>query len=331
MVETPTAQDAQAHTVMPIVLPEDLLGSSVYAVGTYTRGAGSLPVGSVVIVLTKDGTRFAEIAERPGTTLADTANDYVTVASEPVALGRTDGLLIVPRTNGLACVSENEKWDLPGFCEISRILAFEKNGVTYTVAADDGHASEGELLLLARDILRQVDPENDAPRSVVTAAALEAEFLKGIDADASNLAELRSLEMKDGAWYVTVDPIVWIDCRAITEGEPIPTGCPADPETAPVGESFLIDNTDRTEQTFELAADGGPYFLARMTDETTWATVNPTTLAAALDGTLPPSEWPAEELYDFHPVLTPEAGEYVNRFHVVVEDGKAMLVQKYFP
>lgn len=153
LIETTTIEDAQAHTAMPITLPGDLLGGEVYAVGVYTKGAGALPVGSAVVIVTKNDWRFVEIVERPSTALPDVVNDYAASVTQPVALGETEGTLLTLSTNNIPCVTPNDRWDLPGFCEIQRILLFEKDGIVYSVAADGAHATDGELITLAKDIL----------------------------------------------------------------------------------------------------------------------------------------------------------------------------------
>lgn len=153
LIETATVADAQAHTAMPIAMPDDLLGGAVYTVGVYTKGAGALPVGSAVVIATKNDWRFVEIVERPSTALPDVTNDYNASVTEPVALGEAEGTLLTLSTNNIPCVSPNEKWGLPGFCEVRNILLFEKDGVVYSVAADGAHATEGELITLAKDLL----------------------------------------------------------------------------------------------------------------------------------------------------------------------------------
>jgi hypothetical protein len=153
LVETKSVAEAQPHTVMPILLPSDLLQSTVYSVGIYTKGAATLPVGSADITLVKNDWRFVEIIERPSTTLEDVANDYVGASSEIVSLGRADAVLLRLPRRGIRCVEPNAKWQLPGFCEISRILMFETDGIVYSIAADGTHATDGELATLAKSML----------------------------------------------------------------------------------------------------------------------------------------------------------------------------------
>lgn len=160
LVEPETVEEARVHTTMPIAMPADLLGGEVYAVGVYTRGAQTLPVGSAAVVVTRDGWRFFELVERPSTTLEDVANDYGGTP-ETIAVGGTDAILVTIQTNNLPCVSPNERWGLPGFCEIERILAFERNDVVYTLSADAPHATTGELISLAASLLSENPPPPD--------------------------------------------------------------------------------------------------------------------------------------------------------------------------
>jgi hypothetical protein len=153
LVETGTVAEAETLTEADIVMPDDLLGAEVYLVGVYAKGVGSLPAGTATVTLTKNGRRFVEIVERPGTTVADTVNDYAGATMRTAALGDTEGVMLRPATHNIPCVSQNEKFGLPGFCEIERILFFEKNGLVMSVAADGPHVTDGELMLLARDMI----------------------------------------------------------------------------------------------------------------------------------------------------------------------------------
>ncbi len=155
LIETTSVTEAQPHTVMPIVLPSDLLGAEVYAVGTYVEGASVLPVGSVVIDLVKNDYRFVEIIERPDTTRDDVTRTYVTNSEQDVTLGDITGTLLGLQTRNISCVEPNAKWELPGFCEIPQLLVFESRGVTYTLGADGTHASVGELISLAKSIIAE--------------------------------------------------------------------------------------------------------------------------------------------------------------------------------
>ena len=155
LIESATVSEAQAHTAMPIILPTDLLGSESYVIGTYTRDTGTLPAGSVIIDTVRNGHRFVEIAERPSTTLADVVNDYAVNATLPTNLEKTVGSMLFLPSKHTGCVSSDEKWGLPGYCEITTVLLFESNGVVFSIGADASYATEGELILMAKDILTQ--------------------------------------------------------------------------------------------------------------------------------------------------------------------------------
>ncbi len=155
MVESITVDDAQPHTIMPITLPKDLLGSTVYAVGTYVNGGTGLPVGSVAINLVKNDERFVEIIERPDTSVDDAVRLYASRSEQDVTLGDNTGKLLALNTRGISCVEPNAQWKLPGFCEIPSLLVFQSRGVTFTIGADGSHATVGELISMANDILAQ--------------------------------------------------------------------------------------------------------------------------------------------------------------------------------
>jgi len=155
MIEKASVADAQEHTAMRIAMPSDLLGGSVYSVGVYTRDAGALPAGSIIANVTKDGRRTIEIVERPSTALPDVLNDYHPTSSLPIALGAATGTLLTLPSKYVACVSPSEKWKLPGYCEISKVLVFENDGIVISIGADGTHATDGELILMAKDILGQ--------------------------------------------------------------------------------------------------------------------------------------------------------------------------------
>lgn len=153
LVEAPTVDEAQPHTVMPIALPEDTLGSAPYDVGVYTRGRGALPVGSVAIEMVSSGQRFVEIVERPGTTVQDTVDDYAAIATQDVSLRNQTAKLLTLKTRGVTCVSNDTRWNLPGFCELEHMLVFQTDAATVSIAADDAHATDGELITLANGML----------------------------------------------------------------------------------------------------------------------------------------------------------------------------------
>lgn len=153
LFESSMVSDAQPHTSMPIVLPDDLLGSTVYTIGVYTKGTGTLPTGSTTIVLIKNNHRFVELVERPGIDLKRLLLDYQEYSSTDIVLETTTGKFIDIPSNHLPCVDANEKWELPGFCELTRMLVFEKDGVVYAISSDSSRATDGELITLAKDIL----------------------------------------------------------------------------------------------------------------------------------------------------------------------------------
>lgn len=276
MVESSSVADAQSHTEMPIILPADALGSAVYAVGVYTKVAGNLPVGSVIVDLTKDGQRFVEIVERPSTALPDVLNDYRTTGTQAVNLNGAAGSMLSLSTKRIPCVSANEKWKLPGFCEIPKVLVFEKDGIVISIGADGTHATDGELITMAKDILGPavaIVPVETPTTFTFKDAGIDPLF----DAE-KNLAIIKKIETNGTKRFVTFDPVATIDCRDLaTRNEPMPEECPKDlkAEGLTIDDLFHVVNPDASTQTMEMAPDAGPYFFQNSPDEseTFWTTV----------------------------------------------------------
>lgn len=154
MIQATSITEAQTHTETPLLVPQDLLGSSVTVVGLYPNGGEYIPPASAAIVLARDGWRFVEIFETPGMTREQALLAYGENTSEDILLakGITGTLVQTPRWY-LQCVEGYE--GLPGVCQITKALVFEINGTTITISADGTHATDGELILLAQDLLAQ--------------------------------------------------------------------------------------------------------------------------------------------------------------------------------
>ncbi|MEI6510912.1 MAG: hypothetical protein WCO25_02600 [Candidatus Uhrbacteria bacterium] len=276
MIETTTAADAQLHTEMGIVLPSDMLGGEIYAAGVYTKAAGSLPVGSAIFDLVKDNQRFVEIVERPSTSLPDVTNDYRANGTQTVNLGKTTGSMLLLATNRIPCVSSNEKWNLPGFCEIPKVLIFEMDGVVISIGADGTHATDGELITMAKDILGPVVAA--VPAETPTTFTFKEAGIDPLFDGERNLAIIKKIETNGNKRFVTFDPVETVDCRDIaTRGEPMPAECPSDlkAEGLTIDDLFRVVNPDASTQTMEMAPDAGPYFPRTSPDESErfWTTI----------------------------------------------------------
>ena len=280
MIESSSVADAQEHTAMRIAMPADLLGSAIYVIGAYTKDAGTLPAGSVIVNLAKDNHRFVEIVERPSTALPDVLNDYRPSQSLPVALGNGTGTMLTIPSKHIACVSESEKWKLPGYCEISRVLVFEADGTVISIGADASHATDGELITMAKDILGPAaSPEGieGSRKEVPTTFTFKDAGIDPLFDAEKNLAIVRGIETNGSRRFVTFDPVETIDCRSLATTNPLPKECPEDMEAEGLtaAELFPVSNPDASTRTIEMAADAGPYYFQTPTDgsERFWTTV----------------------------------------------------------
>lgn len=151
----------------PLPMPTDLLGASVVEAGVYTKDANGITAGSATVVLARHDWRFAELFFQPGLTLDEAKAIYTAASTETVTVGSQTALLIHISQLRSQCIPPNG--DTPGFCPLSRVLILEANGYAVSIAADGDHATDGELIALARSIPQPEEkPEPDATENPVT-------------------------------------------------------------------------------------------------------------------------------------------------------------------
>ncbi len=151
--------EAAPHTELPLTLPEDRLGSEIKVVGVYTKPTKILPEGSTVIVLVKDDWRFADITTQPIDVWEALQNRYSAIGT-PVVIGQGTGYLVHLPAVSSRCLPPTK--NAVGACELKTLVLFSSGNLVLTVAGDGTHITDGELLLLARDIASQL-PESKTP------------------------------------------------------------------------------------------------------------------------------------------------------------------------
>lgn len=145
-------EEAQTILGRRIFTPKDLLGCNLYGVGVYTDSSSERPKGSTEIVLEKNEWRFASILARPSNTLQKTEQ-----TGEKIQLKEgLDGVLQTNTVSQSVCMPMMQTKTL-GMCPIGATLAFEHNGVSYLLSADGAHATAGELVILAKSIISEID------------------------------------------------------------------------------------------------------------------------------------------------------------------------------
>ncbi len=147
---------ADPYTTLPLFLPENLLGSAVHVVGVYTKPSEVFPQESTVIVLEKDDWRFADITINPRSTFDVLENRYKKIGSS-VVVGDAVGYLVDLPAAPDQCLPPTKEGI--GACTLQTILFFPTETLTLTLAGDATHITDGELLLLARDIVQQIPKE----------------------------------------------------------------------------------------------------------------------------------------------------------------------------
>ncbi len=152
LVQTASLEEAGQLSGHPVLLPADMLGAQVRRLGVYTQPAERLPQGSVAIILERGGWRFAELIEKPGVTLDAERGQVSAGGTQEVNLGATNGLLLALDPGRVRCVEPKDEGGI-GVCQLTHILLFETSGFLVSIAADGSHATEGELILLAKSML----------------------------------------------------------------------------------------------------------------------------------------------------------------------------------
>ncbi|MBI2475603.1 hypothetical protein HYV69_04270 [Candidatus Uhrbacteria bacterium] len=136
-------------------LPKKVFGGELQVIGIYPEGTAVFSKNTVAIVYVKNGFRFIEVDYQPDKKLETERIFYGALPSQEIALtDSTKGLLVNVLENSY-CKKPGE--DAIGMCQITRVLMFEKGGSLVMISVDGNHASDGELIEIARSIL--VDEE----------------------------------------------------------------------------------------------------------------------------------------------------------------------------
>jgi hypothetical protein len=153
-----------AEDLLPI-LPQKTFGGSVRVVGVYKTGTENLPPGTIIVVYQKDGWRFVEIDYLPKTDQDTVLRQLSIYPKETIQLNKTISGTIVNTKPILDCVEARTQSGV-GTCQFTRVLVFDlKPGLTVRIAVDGNHASDGELIEMARSIAnRTIANDIDAPK-----------------------------------------------------------------------------------------------------------------------------------------------------------------------
>lgn len=130
--------------------PTNTFGAELYTAGIYRNAVGEIPIGTVVVVYVKNNWRFVEVDYLPGRTTTEYLATHLYQTQE-IKLDQERSVWIQTIDHNPRCIDYDD--DVPNRCEISRHLIADLDGRLLLIAADGNHATDGELIELARSIL----------------------------------------------------------------------------------------------------------------------------------------------------------------------------------
>jgi hypothetical protein len=151
MVQLTKLEDVASYVKTIISTPSKLFESNLYIIGVYPKAGSTFSAESVGLVFVRDHTRFVEIDYLPKVTRTEHLTYFSSKPQEQIVIDeQTTGTLIRLRAS-FDCIDPKPKAQ-PSFCQFTRLLLFEKNGVLIKLAADGNRITDGELLEMARSI-----------------------------------------------------------------------------------------------------------------------------------------------------------------------------------
>jgi len=155
LVNTPA--EISGYTQTPLIEPKKLFGSTLHIIGIYQSEQAWFTEGTIALVYVKNGFRFVEISVRPSTTLKTEQDKLSILKKETVVLAPSVEGIFARLRNNIYCKQPTS--EMIGVCQITRALLFETNGTVVVISADGEHATDGELIEMARSIVDAEDPE----------------------------------------------------------------------------------------------------------------------------------------------------------------------------
>lgn len=148
-----TKQIAHAKSLnTKLLLPSETFGAEVELIGLYQKDNDHLPKQSIVTIYTKDQWRFIEIVQEPNGSLEQTKEHFFIEKETPIKVGENEGVLLQLDSFNTYCKKPHEDGH-PGLCHISKMVLFEYKDHLFRIGVDGDHASEGELIAIARSMV----------------------------------------------------------------------------------------------------------------------------------------------------------------------------------
>ncbi|MBI4713778.1 hypothetical protein HY771_01145 [Candidatus Uhrbacteria bacterium] len=155
MIEIADPNEIAKYVDRPISFPTKTFGSELQMIGIYTEGTAIFSKNTIAVVYVKNGFRFIEIDYQPKKTLETERFFYGSLPTQEISLtDSTKGLLVNVRDKNY-CKKPND--EVIGVCQITKMLMFENSDSLVVISVDGNHASDGELIEIARSM--SVDEE----------------------------------------------------------------------------------------------------------------------------------------------------------------------------
>jgi hypothetical protein len=153
LVELANVENLSTYSLTSIALPTNIVGAELFIVGIYTQPNDVFPADTISLVYTKNNWRAFEIDYLPGRTIKEQSAILSGYDQEEVVLNETTSATIVTRNEKPRCINYED--GLPNKCEITNQLLFTRDGLLISISADGTHATQGELVEIAKSILNQ--------------------------------------------------------------------------------------------------------------------------------------------------------------------------------
>ncbi len=157
MIEVSSVDEATYRTHTNVATPEQTFSATLEAIGVYPEINSVYPKNTVSLVYAKDGWRFVQIDYKPNITFKEQLALYTDYTTTPVTLSKETEAALIRLQSGNNCVRPNK--EAIGVCRISKVLTFPLGKLVVLIGADGQHATDGELIEIAKSMLPPIVDE----------------------------------------------------------------------------------------------------------------------------------------------------------------------------
>jgi hypothetical protein len=151
LVQTTTYEKARGYLESDYPLPTELFGSEISVFGVYTEATDYFDQGSLVVAYEKEGWRFVQISYLPSAQIEVELDKHFSYKTTEVTINEQTAYLVDIANNSYRCI-ESETEGVPSICTLTRSLIIQNENDVIIIASDGNHASDGELIGIARSI-----------------------------------------------------------------------------------------------------------------------------------------------------------------------------------